>query len=138
MNVWPRIALRGDAMRLTVVLLLALVPSAAVAQTSHKDDKTVLLSGTTTHLRVASPDDTVVVNSKVMRVSEYLSLLASLDNLAGRNPRNPATQSYGTPTQAAPPESTDSPCRSKDQASSEAEPCSESKHQAPASTPPHS
>jgi hypothetical protein len=58
---------------------------------SDQKNDTVLLSSSTSNVHVASPDEAIAVNGRVMRMADYLALLSLLDSLEAQRPRIPAT-----------------------------------------------
>jgi hypothetical protein len=87
---------------LMTVLVCVLVPMLN-AQTAQNDSahfvatSCVVSTATTTaptNIRVADPNEPVVVNGRVMKVSEYLAVLSSLDNLEAQRLHNPETSNH--------------------------------------------
>ena len=81
-----------------VALLSALATLAAFAangQNPSENAQTTTLSGTTSVLSVARPDDQVVVNGRVLKVSEVMAMISAGDSLREQRLHIPVTQIRG-------------------------------------------
>ena|SRR6266852_3264941 len=124
-------------MRLFWLAVLALVAPVA-AQQPPPNANPVVLSGTTSRVHVASPDETIVVNGRLMKVSEFVAVLSSLDSLEGQRLRSPETRNHESAPPIAPPKRASSECSAAGQ-EPQADSCSPtvSKPQAPETKLPH-
>lgn len=103
---------------MTVLACMAVSPilSAQNAQTETNQSAitscVVSTSITTspTNIRIADPNEPVVVNGRVMKVSEYLAVLSSLDNLEAQRLRSPETSNHEKVKPTAPPQPTSRGC----------------------------
>lgn len=85
-----------------LVLVCVFVPMSnaqnAPNDTTHFVATSCVVSTSTTtapsNIRVADPNEPVVVNGRVMKVSEYLAVLSSLDNLEAQRLHNPETSNH--------------------------------------------
>jgi hypothetical protein len=118
---WDRLrrATRGSFMTasyrsglLLICLAVWCTLASAQDQVTSAQTTTVVSSSTpTTHLRVADPNDTIVVAGRIMRVSDLLALFSPVDSLGAPNPRTPEKQNHGKPPlNGLPPKAAPAPC----------------------------
>src|SRR6266481_458797 len=88
-------------MRLLLFAILT-YPSLVLAQETPKAD-IVVTSATTSTIRVADLNETVVVSGRLVRVADLLAALASLDSAGGQRFRNQEKQIHETPVLSVPP-----------------------------------
>lgn len=99
--------LRSFMPRLLVGACFLLAPAICSAQSPAQGvampvaEPTVSFTGTTTTARTASPDETVSVNGRIVKVADLLPLL-SLDNLGAPNLHIPVNQNREKPQQELP------------------------------------
>ncbi|SRR6266849_4780438 len=89
-------------MRLLLFAILTYPTSLVLAQETPKAD-IVVTSATSSTIRVADMNETVVVSGRLVRVADLLAALASLDSAGGRRLRNQEKQIHETPVPNVPP-----------------------------------
>src|SRR5271154_5954225 len=78
------------------IWLLVVTACSAQDQTTSAQTATVVSTSTTSHLRVADPNETIVVGGRIMHVSDLLALFSREDSSVVRSPRIPEKQNRGT------------------------------------------
>jgi hypothetical protein len=88
----------------------------AAGQQSAPNGKTVVLTGTTSKVRIAPPDEPIVVNGRVMQVADFLAVLSSLDSLEEQRLRSPEIRNRETGLPTGPVVQPNSKCSPEGQA----------------------
>lgn len=91
-------------MRLLLFALLAVAFPVLGQQQAPSDNRTTVVSNTTASstIRIAEPNENVVINGHVLRVADLLAVLSSLDSLEGQRLHSPEKQNRETPQPNAP------------------------------------
>lgn len=94
-------------MKLSAICLCVLLASSVVfaqsSATSSQPTQTVTVSAKASSARIASPNEQVAINGRLVSIGDLMAALSS-DTIQEQNPRNPETRSRESHPQAAQPE----------------------------------